>query len=127
MRAKSWNDFIEIVAYDKEGNTMEISALYIVAVPADDKLEKDVGFQCYRPTYIPRELVKQIGKAYGVALEFDIEDFEKYKIKGYRPDIDLYVFNEGLSYDEGLEQVFKILETQLKSEGFEPVRMERIT
>lgn len=32
MQAKSWNHFVELKAYDKDGNEKEISALYIVAV-----------------------------------------------------------------------------------------------
>ncbi len=124
MQAKSWNHFVEMVAFDEEGNTREISALYIVAVPNPDKLERDVGFGCYRPTYIPKDVVEKIGKAYGVATEFDIKEPEKYDIIGYRPDIDLYVFKEGLTYKEGLDRVYQILKDTLENEGFKPVKIE---
>jgi len=126
MQAKSWNKFIELRAYDKDGNTKDASALYIVAVPADDRLERDIDFGCYRPTYIPQSTVEKIGKAYGVATEFNIEDPEKYDIVGYRPDLDLYVFKEGMSYEEGLQKVKSILVDYIKEGGFEPVRVEEV-
>ncbi len=126
MKAKSWNQYVEIVAYDKDGNSRRLSALYIVAVPAEQKLEKEIDFKCYRPTYIPKDLVEKIGKAYGVATEFDIENPEKYNIMGYRPDIDLYVFNEGMTFQEGLEKIYEILKDELKKENFEAVKIEKV-
>ena len=126
MEYKSWNQYVEMVAYDEEGNTKSATALYIVAVPNNEKLEKNVEFNCYRPTYMPQELVEKLGKAYGVSTEFDIEDTEKYNIKGYRPDMDIYVFNENLSFKEGLDQVYKLLEDVIKKEGFKPARIEVI-
>lgn len=126
MQAKSWNHFVELKAYDKDGNEKEISALYIVAVPKDDRLERDIDFKCYRPTYIPKNVVEKIGKAYGVATEFNIKQPEKYNIIGYRPDLDLYVFKENVTFEEGLEKVHEILIDHLKENGFEPIRIEEI-
>ncbi|NPA52719.1 MAG: hypothetical protein GXO22_07470 [Aquificae bacterium] len=126
MEAKSWNQYVEIIAYDEEGNKKELSALYIVAVPQQDKLEKDIDFKCYRPTYIPRELVEKIGRAYGVATEFDIKNPEKYDIIGYRPDLDLYVFKEGMTFKEGLERIYKIFKDKLEEEGFKVKKIDVI-
>ncbi len=126
MKAKSWNQYVEITAYDKEGNSRKVHALYIVAVPAEDKLEKEIDFKCYRPTYIPKDIVQKIGKAYGVATEFDIDNPEKYEIIGYRPDLDLYVFKEGLTFEEGLEKILQIMKDYLKKENFEASRIETV-
>ncbi len=127
MQAKSWNQFIEMIAYDKEGNTRNVSALYVVAIPNADRLEKNVDFSCYRPTYISKDIAEKIGKAYGVSTEFDIKEPEKYNILGYRPDLDLYIFKENISFQEGLEKIYEILKDYLKEEGFEVERFEIIT
>ncbi len=126
MKAKSYNHYIELIAYDKKGNTKNISILYIVAVPENDAVEREIDFQCYRPTYMPKNIVEKIGKAYGIAVEFDIKNPEKYSMLGYRPDLDLYVFKEGMSFEEGLEKIKKIVSDYLKEENFEPFKIENI-
>lgn len=126
MKAKPYNHYIELLAYDKNGNTKNISILYIVAVPENDAVERKIDFQCYRPTYMPKNIVEKIGKAYGIAVEFDIKNPEKYSMLGYRPGLDLYVFKEGMSFEEGLEKIKEIVSDYLKEENFEPVKIENI-
>jgi hypothetical protein len=126
MNAKSYNHYIEVIAYDDKGNKKHVQALYIVAVPVSDAVEREIDFKCYRPTYMPKNIVEKIGQAYGVAVEFDIKNPEKYDILGYRPDLDLYVFKEGLSFEEGLKKIDEIILDHLKEENFNPVKIENI-
>ncbi len=106
---RSWSYLIQIRAVDKEGREEESSALYIVALPPDEELLKVVEMECYASHYMPRDTALRLGRAYAVGTDIKVENPEDYGFLGYREDMDLYVFKEGLSFEEGLINVYRLL------------------
>lgn len=113
---RSWTYYIEIVAQYMDGREENRSAVYVVALPLEENLNP-VDMECYASEYAPFNLAINYGKAYAVGIDFPLESLEDYQLKGYREDLELYVFKEGLSFEEGLEEVYKILYASLEKEG----------
>jgi len=109
---RSWVYYIQLRAYYQDGSIKEEGALYVFAVPLDEKL-KEVGMECYAKEYIPQETVIKSAYAYAIGTDIPIEDKDLH----YREDLDLYIFNEGVSFEEGLTKVYKILLEHLKKFG----------
>lgn len=110
---RSWSYLIQVRAVDDKGRQEEESALYVVALPPDEDLLRIVEMECYANQYVPRETAIRYGKAYAVGTDAKIESPEDYGLIGYREDMDLYIFREGLSFEEGLVNVYRILTNEL--------------
>ncbi len=120
---RSWVYYIELSAYYQKGKRESISAVYVVALPKDKPLSP-VDMECYASEYAPARLAIEYGMAYAVGFDEQIENLQKYDLMGYREDLELYVFKEGLSFKEGLERVYRLLYENLKKEelvAVEPV------
>ncbi|MCS7263130.1 MAG: hypothetical protein N3C13_05355 [Aquificaceae bacterium] len=120
---RSWVYYIELVGHYEGGRKEKASAVYVVALPEEEPLPA-VDMECYASEYVPAKLAITHGKAYALGVEEPIEDPQRYRLKGYREDLELYVFQEGLSFQEGLEQVYRLLYESLNGEtllALEPV------
>ncbi len=106
---RSWSYLIQIRAVGKEGREEEVSALYIVALPPDDELLRVVEMECYASQYLPGDTALRLGRAYAVGTDIEVKKLEDYGFLGYRKDMDLYIFKEGLSFEEGLTNLYKLL------------------
>jgi hypothetical protein len=109
---RSWVYYIQLRAHYQDGTSKEEGALYVVAVPNDEKF-KDVDMECYAKEYLPQEIAIKSAHAYAVGTDIPIDDKALY----YREDLDLYVFDEDISFEEGLIKVYKILLEHLKKLG----------
>ncbi|MFN3471187.1 MAG: hypothetical protein ACK4ZR_01085 [Aquificaceae bacterium] len=111
------------MAHYKKGMQEKKSAVYVVALPSDKELSP-VDMECYASEYAPFKLALNHGKAYAIGVDEAIEKPENYKLSGYREDLELYIFKEGLSFREGLVEVYKLLYDSLNKEDLlavEPV------
>jgi hypothetical protein len=120
---RSWVYYIEILAHHEGGKQERRSAVYVVALPSNENLSP-VDMECYASEYAPFKLALNHGKAYAIGVDEAIEKPENYNLSGYREDLELYVFKEGLSFREGLVEVYKLLYDSLSKEGLiavEPV------
>ena len=113
---RSWSYLIQVRAYSKEGLTEEF-ALYVVSLPPDPELLKKVDLECYATSYLPIQTVIEVAHAYAIGTDEKIEDLDRYSLLGYREDMDLYIFKEGVSFKEGLTKVFLLILDTLKSKG----------
>ncbi len=109
---RSWVYYIQLRAFYQDGTSREEGALYVVAVPKDEKL-KDVDMECYAKEYLPQEIAIKSAYAYAIGTDIPINDKELH----YREDLDLYVFEEGVSFEEGLTKIYKILLEHLRKFG----------
>ncbi len=109
---RSWNYFIQIKAIGRDREE-EASALYIVALPPDENILKNVEMECYAQEYVPGEIAIKYGRAYAIGTDLQISNPEEYGLIGYRGDMDLYIFKENMSFEEGLVNLYKILITDL--------------
>ncbi len=125
MSFKSWSYYIQLRAYDENGNVREDSALYIVGLPITDEILQAVEMECYAQNYIPQEFAIMYGKAYAIGTDIDIKNLEDYKLKAYDQETDLYIFNENVNFHEGLEQVFRLL-LDKSFKGIEPSKVEPV-
>ncbi|MCS6876047.1 MAG: hypothetical protein NZM36_04220 [Aquificaceae bacterium] len=120
---RSWVYYIELIGHYEGGRSERSSAVYVVAIPEDEPLAS-VDMECFASEYAPLKLAINHGKAYAIGVDEAIDNLENYSLKGYREDLELYVFTEGLSFTEGLKQVYRLLYINLKKEGLisvEPV------
>ncbi len=115
---RSWTYFIQLRGRNEKGEAAEEGALYIVAVPSDEKLLGEVTFSCYSRHYLPEESAVNYGKAYAVGVDFEIENPEEYGINFFREEDELYIFKEGISMKEGLKNVYKLLMNRLRERGY---------
>ncbi|MGB9874179.1 MAG: hypothetical protein ACPLRS_04330, partial [Hydrogenobacter sp.] len=60
---RSWVYYIQLRAHYQDGTLKEEGALYVVAVPKDEKL-KDVNMECYAKEYLPQETAIKSAYAY---------------------------------------------------------------
>ncbi len=105
---RSWNYYIQVKGINREKEE-ENSALYIVALPPDESLLKLVEMECYAQNYIPMDIAIKYGKAYAIGTDIKLENLQDYKLAQYREDMDLYIFEEGVSFEEGLTNLYKLL------------------
>lgn len=108
--------YIEILAHYEDGRQERRSAVYVVALPSEERLSP-VDMECYASEYAPFKLVLTYGKAYAVGVDEPIERPEDYNLAGFREDLELYIFKEGYSFQEGLEQVYRLLYESLDKKG----------
>ncbi|RME12607.1 MAG: hypothetical protein D6804_01400, partial [Aquificota bacterium] len=93
---RSWVYYIELTGYYREGSRESVSAVYVVALPEDKPLNP-VDMECYASEYAPAKLAIEHGMAYAVGFDERIENLQTYDLMGYREDMELYIFREGLS------------------------------
>ncbi|MEJ7620670.1 MAG: hypothetical protein WKI46_07650 [Aquificaceae bacterium] len=120
---RSWVYYIEISAYYQKGSRERASAVYVVALPEDKPLNP-VDMECYASEYAPAKLAIEHGMAYAIGFDEEIKNPQDYDLMGYREDMELYVFKEGLSFKEGLERVYRLLYESIEKEdlvAIEPV------
>lgn len=117
---RSWVYYVEIAAYYEDGREKKASAVYVVALPLEESLSP-VDMECYASEYASFSLALTHGKAYAIGVDYALENFEEYKLMGYREDLDLYLFKEGISFEEGLEEVYRILCKDLEKDGLAAV------
>ncbi len=115
---RSWTYYIQLLGRNEKGESMQVGALYIVAVPTDKNLFQPQRFSCYSEHYLPEESAVKYGKAFAVGVEFEIENPEKYGLQFFREDDELYIFKEGISMKEGLINVYRLLMDYLKKQGY---------
>ncbi len=112
---RSWVYYIELLGYYQDGKKEKVSAVYVVALPEDKPLNP-VEMECYASEYAPAKLAIEYGMAYAIGFDEKIENLQNYHLMGYREDMELYIFKEGLGFKEGLEKVFKLLYDNLKKQ-----------
>lgn len=120
---RSWVYYIELSGYYQNGSRENISAVYVVALPEDKPLNP-VDMECYASEYAPAKLAIEYGMAYAIGIDDKIENPQNYDLMGYREDMELYIFKEGLSFKEGLERVYRLLYENLRKDelvAVEPV------
>ncbi|RMH01360.1 MAG: hypothetical protein D6699_06900 [Aquificota bacterium] len=113
---RSWVYLIGLRGYYEDGKAKESSAVYVVALPPQQELAQ-VNMECYATEYLPQNIALTVGKAYAVGTDWEIKEPERFKIKGFREDLELYVFEEGLSFEEGLIEVLRIVYEDLANGG----------
>ena len=116
MRSLSY--LIRLVGVNEKGQTKQEEALYIVAVPMDENLLKEVKYSCFSQHYVPEARAVEYGLAYAVGVDFEIKDLEKYGLNFFSEEDELYIFKEGITMKEGLKNVYKLLMDKLREEGF---------
>ncbi|ADC89882.1 hypothetical protein Thal_1250 [Thermocrinis albus DSM 14484] len=114
---RSWSYLIQLRGYTERGEAKEASALYVVSVPMDENILKATGMECYATHYLPPSAAVLQGMAYAVGIDRVLQNPEEYRIMGYREDMDLYIFKEGVTFKEGLVEVFRLLLEELSSQG----------
>jgi hypothetical protein len=81
--------------------------------------------ECYAVSYIPFQTVLRVAQAYALGTDAQIKDLQSYHLQGYREDMDLYIFQEGVGFKEGLTKVYELILSLLKGRG-EVVRVEPV-
>jgi len=99
--------------------------LYVVSLPSDPALLKEVEMECYAVSYIPFQTVLKVAQAYALGTDAHIKDLQNYRLQGYREDMDLYIFQEGVGFKEGLTKAYELIISLLKGRG-EVVRVEPV-
>ena len=115
---RSFSYFIQLIGVNERGETKTKEALYIVGVPPDEKLLKNVKYNCYTEHYLPEENAINYGQAYALGVDFEIKEPERYGINFFNEEDELYIFKEGISMKEGLKNVYKLLMDKLSEEGY---------
>jgi hypothetical protein len=73
--------------------------------------------ECYAVSYIPFQTVLKVAQAYALGTDAQIQDLQNYHLQGYREDMDLYIFQEGVSFKEGLTKAYELILNLLKKKG----------
>jgi hypothetical protein len=58
-----------------------------------------------------------VAQAYALGTDAQIQDLQSYHLQGYREDMDLYIFKEGVSFMEGLTKAYELILNLLKNKG----------
>jgi len=116
MRTRAY--YLQLEGVNEKGEAKREGALYLVVLPADESLYEEVNKGCYSAYYVPEDKALKHGKAYALGLEFDLEKPERYRVKGFDEEEELYFFEEGLSMKEGLKEAFRLLMDRLTSLGY---------
>ncbi len=115
---RSWTYYIQLVGRDKKGVSENESALYIVAVPMNNDIFKEVLINCYASHYLPEDNAIKYGFAYALGVDFEIQDLDKYGLQFLREEDELYIFKENINMKEGLINVYRILMDRLTEKGY---------
>jgi len=113
---RSWVYYIQLRAFYKDGRVEEEGLLYVVALPDEEKL-KSVDMECYATEYLPQDLALRVAQAYAVGTHLEVKDLSLYGLEFYREEQDLYIFREGISFEEGLVNSYRLLLEELKKRG----------
>jgi len=122
---RSWSYLIQVRAQFEDGRVEEEGVLYVVSLPSDPTLLKEVEMECYAVSYIPFQTVLKVAQAYALGTDAQIKDLQSYRLQGYREDMDLYIFQEGVGFKEGLTKAYELILSLLKGRG-EVVRVEPV-
>jgi hypothetical protein len=122
---RSWSYLIQVRAQFEDGRVEEEGVLYVVSLPSDPALLKEVEMECYAVSYIPFQTVLKVAQAYALGTDAEIKDLQNYHLQGYREDMDLYIFQEGVGFKEGLTKAYELILSLLKGRG-EVVRIEPV-
>jgi hypothetical protein len=122
---RSWSYLIQVRAQFEDGRVEEEGVLYVVSLPSDPALLKEVEMECYAVSYIPFQTVLRVAQAYALGTDAQIQDLQSYRLQGYREDMDLYIFQEGVGFKEGLTKAYELILSLLKGRG-EVVRVEPV-
>jgi len=122
---RSWSYLIQVRAQFEDGRVEEEGVLYVVSLPSDPTLLKEVEMECYAVSYIPFQTVLKVAQAYALGTDAQIKDLQRYHLQGYREDMDLYIFQEGVGFKEGLTKAYELILSLLKGRG-EVVRVEPV-
>jgi hypothetical protein len=122
---RSWSYLIQVRAQFEDGRVEEEGVLYVVSLPSDPALLKEVEMECYAVSYIPFQTVLKVAQAYALGTDAQIQDLQSYRLQGYREDMDLYIFQEGVGFKEGLTKAYELILSLLKGRG-EVVRVEPV-
>jgi len=122
---RSWSYLIQVRAQFEDGRVEEEGVLYVVSLPSDPALLKEVEMECYVVSYIPFQTVLKVAQAYALGTDAQIKDLQSYRLQGYREDMDLYIFQEGVGFKEGLTKAYELILSLLKGRG-EVVRVEPV-
>jgi len=122
---RSWSYLIQVRAQFEDGRVGEEGVLYVVSLPSDPTLLKEVEMECYAVSYIPLQTVLKVAQAYALGTDAEIQDLQSYRLQGYREDMDLYIFQEGVGFKEGLTKAYELILSLLKGRG-EVVRVEPV-
>jgi hypothetical protein len=114
---RSWSYLIQVRAQFEDGRVEEEGVLYVVSLPSDPTLLKEVEMECYAVSYIPFQTVLRVAQAYALGTDAEIQDLQSYHLQGYREDMDLYIFQEGVSFKEGLTKAYELILSLLKKKG----------
>jgi hypothetical protein len=109
----------------EDGRVEEEGVLYVVSLPSDPTLLKEVEMECYAVSYIPFQTVLKVAQAYALGTDAQIKDLQSYRLQGYREDMDLYIFQEGVGFKEGLTKAYELILSLLKGRG-EVVKVEPV-
>ncbi|MFN7065818.1 MAG: hypothetical protein ACK4OF_06700 [Aquificaceae bacterium] len=104
---RSWVYYVELLGHYKDGRVERRPAVYVVALPSEGL--NPVDMECYASEYAPFNLAINYGKAYALGVDETIEDPKRYNLVNYRDDLELYIFKEGLGFEEGLQEVLRVL------------------
>jgi hypothetical protein len=122
---RSWSYLIQVRAQFEDGRMEEEGVLYVVSLPSDPALLKEVEMECYAVSYIPFQTVLKVAQAYALGTDAQIKDLQNYRLQGYREDMDLYIFQEGVGFKEGLTKAYELILSLLKERG-EVVKVEPV-
>jgi len=114
---RSWSYLIQVRAQFEDGRVEEEGVLYVVSLPSDPTLLKEVEMECYAVSYITFQTVLRVAQAYALGTDAKIQDLQSYRLQGYREDMDLYIFQEGVSFMEGLTKAYELILNLLKKRG----------
>ncbi len=114
---RSWSYLIQVRTQFEDGRVEEEGVLYVVSLPSDPELLKAVEMECYAVSYIPFQTVLKVAQAYALGTDTQIEDLGSYHLQGYREDMDLYIFREGVGFKEGLIKAYELILRLLKKRG----------
>ncbi|MCS7171427.1 MAG: hypothetical protein NZ851_03825 [Aquificaceae bacterium] len=112
---RSWVYYIELLGRYKDGKQEKVSAVYVVAIPEIEPLAP-VEMECYASEYAPAKLAINYGRAYALGVDEPIKNPQDYRLVGYREDLELYIFEQGISFEEGLEEAYRLLYNNLKGD-----------
>jgi hypothetical protein len=122
---RSWSYLIQVKAQFEDGRVEEEGVLYVVSLLSDPTLLKEVEMECYAVSYIPFQTVLKVAQAYALGTDAEIKDLQSYRLQGYRENMDLYIFQEGVGFKEGLTKAYELILSLLKGRG-EVVRIEPV-
>ncbi|MEN3034275.1 MAG: hypothetical protein ABDH18_04730 [Aquificaceae bacterium] len=105
---KSWVYYLQLLVRDKDLKAQVLSCVYVVALPEDENLSP-VELECYASEYLPHELARKKAMAYALGPEEEIKNPSRFRLKGYRDDLELYIFEEGISFEDGLVEAFRLM------------------